>query len=163
MHIYVLYLHTAGHSPRIPYARGSWTPQNCTEGLHQQMLQDQEVQDGNGSSELSQEDWEFLLRLQVVQHLFYQAWSWNPITGMFFGLLLKTQVLAGWVGRKIAQVSDSVCLRDDRLGQGKAVGRTIWPRGCCRDCKEASMQRAQHLQQGYTTPSVGPKPAHPAY
>ena len=65
MYICALFLDTAGHRSRIPYARGSWTPHYCTEGLHQQMLQDQEVQDGNGSSELSQEDWEFLLRLQV--------------------------------------------------------------------------------------------------
>lgn len=69
----------------------------------------------------------------------------------------------GQMGKLIALPSESLCLWHLRLGQGKGVGRTIWPRGCSRDCKETSTQRAQHLQQACTTPLVGPKPARSAY
>ncbi len=64
----------------------------------------------------------------------------------------------GQMGKTVALPSESLCLWHFRLGQGKGVGRTIWPRGCSRDCKEASTQRAQHLQQGCRIPLVGPKP-----
>ena len=55
----------AGGTPTVPYARGRWTPQGCTEGLFQQMLENQDAQAGHRANELSQEDWDFLLRLQV--------------------------------------------------------------------------------------------------
>lgn len=57
--------YASGHWPRLPYARGRWTPPNFTEGLLQQMLEYQDAHTSNKTSELSQEDWDFLLRLQV--------------------------------------------------------------------------------------------------